>query len=259
MPVGGTQQFTASGAPSGTTVNWSVTGGCGAITSAGLFAATATNSATQPCNVVATAGGLTGTAPVTVFGPASSIACSANPTSVVANGSNTVVFTFTLKDANGNTVGNASSPAITVNNDTPTLITLTGGNNQTITPSSGVASVTGTVSQSTGNIQVSASATGLTGCNVIIPVDHDEKGIELAERARGIITPFAKSIRVVPTAELWKHLPESARGISEHDDVSDWLSAGGDPSKLLDICKAIPAEGVIVAEPYDPPAERSVA
>src|SRR5713226_6946052 len=36
LPVGGTQQFTATGAPTGSTVNWSVTGGCGAITSAGL-------------------------------------------------------------------------------------------------------------------------------------------------------------------------------------------------------------------------------
>src|SRR5438105_3154160 len=71
LPVGGTQQFTASGAASGATINWSVNGGCGAITSSGLFAATATNSATQPCNVVATSSdGLTGSAPVSVVGPA---------------------------------------------------------------------------------------------------------------------------------------------------------------------------------------------
>lgn len=169
LPVGGTQQFTASGAGAGATINWSVTGGCGAITSAGLFAATATNSATQPCTVVATSSdGLTGTAPITVFGPASQIACSANPSTVVANGSNTVTFTFTLKDANGNTVSNASSPTINVNNNTPTLITLSGGDSQTVTPSSGVATVTGTVSTNTGNIQISASGTGVTGCNVIV-------------------------------------------------------------------------------------------
>jgi adhesin/invasin len=169
MPVGGTQQFTASGAGTGATISWSVTGGCGAITSAGLFAATATNSATQPCNVVASSSdGLTAVAPVTVFGPATQVSCSANPTSVVANGSNTVVFTFTLKDANGNTVSNASTPSLSVNNNTPTLITLSGGNSQTVTPSSGVASVTGTVSTLTGNIQVSASGTGVTGCNVIV-------------------------------------------------------------------------------------------
>src|SRR6266850_3145644 len=51
MAVGGTQQFTASGASAGATISWSVTGGCGAVTNAGLFAATATNSATQPCSV----------------------------------------------------------------------------------------------------------------------------------------------------------------------------------------------------------------
>ena len=167
MPVGGTQQFTATGAPTGTTVTWSVTGGCGAITSAGLFAATATNSATQPCNVVATAGGLTGAAPITVFGPATQIACSANPTAQTANGSNTIVYTATLKDANGNTVSNASSPALTFNNVTPTL--QTGSWVNPITPSAGVASVTTTVTTVAGNAQVSVSGGTLTGCNVIVP------------------------------------------------------------------------------------------
>jgi adhesin/invasin len=177
MPVGGTQQFTASGASAGATITWSVNGGCGAITNAGLFAATATNSATQPCNVVAASSdGLTATAPITVFGPASQIACSASPTSTIANGSNTVTFTFTLKDANGNTVSNASSPTITVNNETPSTITLSGGNSQVVTPSSGVATVTGTTTLTSGSIQVSASSTApgngstssLTGCNVIV-------------------------------------------------------------------------------------------
>src|SRR5438046_3030898 len=118
IPVGGTQQFTASGAGAGATITWSVNGGCGAITNAGLFAATATNSATQPCNVVASSSdGLTAVAPITVFGPANSASCSANPTSVIANGSNTVTFTFTLKDANGNTVVGDSSTTITITRD----------------------------------------------------------------------------------------------------------------------------------------------
>jgi adhesin/invasin len=167
MPVGGTQQFTATGAPTGSTVNWSVTGGCGAITSAGLFAATATNSATQPCNVVATAGGLTGSVPVTVFGPASQIACTAVPTAATANGSNTIVYTATLKDANGNTVSNASSPALQFANVTPTLQTPVG--NQTVTPTSGAASITLTTTTVAGNAQVSVSGGTLTGCNVIVP------------------------------------------------------------------------------------------
>jgi len=112
LSVGQTQQFTVSGAPSGAAVNWSVTGGCGAVTSSGLFAATATNSATQPCSVVATAGGSSATAPVTVFGPVTQISCSTNPTSATGNGLDTIVVSGTLKDANGNTVANASGTNI---------------------------------------------------------------------------------------------------------------------------------------------------
>src|SRR5712691_12777496 len=98
LPVGGTQQFTASGASAGATITWSVTGGCGAVTNAGLFAATATNSATQPCSVNASSSdGLSASAPITVFGPVSQIACSVSPTTTIANGSNTLVFTATLK------------------------------------------------------------------------------------------------------------------------------------------------------------------
>src|SRR5438105_2943427 len=75
VALGASQQFTVSGQPSGSTVVWSVNGGCGAITSDGLFVATATNAASQPCAVKATAAGASATAPVTVFGPAASIAC----------------------------------------------------------------------------------------------------------------------------------------------------------------------------------------
>ena len=170
LPVGGTQQFTANGAPAGATVNWSVTGGCGAVTSAGLFAATATNSATQPCNVVATAGGSSATAPINVFGPATQVACSANPTSVSGNGNDTTTVTATLKDANGNTVTNASGTSISFNNNTPTLITPTG---QTVTTaSSGVASVvyTTVAGSGSGTAQVSISSGSLTGCNQSVTI-----------------------------------------------------------------------------------------
>jgi adhesin/invasin len=167
MAVGATQQFTASGAAAGATITWSVTGGCGAVTNAGLFAATATNSATQPCSVnAASSDGLSASAPITVFGPVSQIACSANPSTTVANGSNTIVVTATLKDANGNTVSNASSPTLTFNNVTPNLITPAGS--QAITPSAGVASATYTTTTATGNAQVSVSGGTLTGCNAIV-------------------------------------------------------------------------------------------
>jgi hypothetical protein len=168
LPVGGTQQFTATNVPAGATVSWSVTGGCGAVTSSGLFAATATNSATQPCSVVATAGAATASAPINVFGPATQIACSANPTSVSGNGVDTTTVTATLKDANGNTVTNASGTAVNFNNNTPTLITPTG---QTVaTSSNGVATVVyTTVAGSSGSAQVSVASGSLTGCNQIVP------------------------------------------------------------------------------------------
>ena len=188
MAVGGTQQFTASGASTGATITWSVTGGCGAVTSAGLFAATSTNSATQPCNVfAASSDGLTASPPLTVFGPATQIACSANPSAVIANGSNTIVYTATLKDANGNAVSNASAPALTFNNDTPTLQT-TGWTNPR-TPSAGVASVTATTTTATGNAQVSVSGGTLTGCNSIV-----------ATSAPGTATKTATSLSRNPIA-----------------------------------------------------------
>jgi len=166
LPVGATQQFVATGMPSGSIVSWSVTGGCGAISPDGVFASVAMNSATQPCDVVATAGGLLGSAPITVFGSAASLACSANPTSVIANGSNTIVFSATLRDTNGNAVSNATSPAITFNNNTPTLGTMSGASPQS--PTGGVASVTVTTTLASGEVQVSTTAAGLTGCNAIV-------------------------------------------------------------------------------------------
>jgi adhesin/invasin len=170
LPVGGTQQFTANNVPAGATVSWSVTGGCGAITSAGLFAATATNSATQPCSVVATAGAATASAPVNVFGPATQIACSANPTSVSGNGVDTTKVSATLKDANGNTVTNASGTSVNFNNNTPTVITPTG---QTVAATAnGVATVVyTTVAGSSGTAQVSVASGSLTGCNQTVTVN----------------------------------------------------------------------------------------
>ena len=217
LPVGGTQQFTVTNAPSGSTVNWSVTGGCGAITSAGLFAATATNSATQPCNVVATAGGLTGSAPITVFGPANSLSCAANPTSTVANGSNTVIVTATVKDANGNTVSN-SSASVTFNNDTPTTDTLTtSSGTNTVAASSGVATATATTTTTSGNIQVSASSGTLTGCNVIVA--SSAPGTSVATTSAFSPNPIAAD--TVSTSVLTVNINDSAgnRNIADNSTV----------------------------------------
>lgn len=169
LPVGGQQQFTVSGAPAGSTVTWTVTGGCGAVTSSGLFAATATNSPTQPCSVVATAGGSTASAAITVFGPAASIACSADPTTITGNGTSQTVVTATLKDANGNTVSNAQGTTITFSNATPALLTPTAS--QTRGTVDGKASVTYTsVSATSGTAQISVSSANLTGCNQFITI-----------------------------------------------------------------------------------------
>jgi DNA polymerase len=99
----------------------------------------------------------------------------------------------------------------------------------------------------------------LTGYHIIIPEDHDDDGCKLGANVRTKLAPVAASIRVVPTARLWKHLPAGHRAIKIHDDVKDWLELGGDPAKLIDICCEIPAEGIITAEPYRFPEEQKIA
>ncbi len=168
VAVGGTQQFTLSGAPSGSTVNWNVTGGCGAVTNNGLFAATSMNSATQPCTVTASTGGATATAAISVYGPASTLACSSTPAGIVANGGTTggtAIARVTLKDSNGNTVSNGTN-AISLTNVTPSLATVTPTG--TVGATNGVATASVASTLAAGTIQISASSTGLTGCNVQI-------------------------------------------------------------------------------------------
>ena len=180
LPVGGTQQFTASGASAGATINWSVVGGCGAITSSGLFAATATNSATQPCSVQATSSdGLTGSAAVSVFGPATQITCNANPSSINNNGSDSVVISGTLKDANGNTVTSGNGTVVTFNNNTPALLTPTA--QQTAGTNAGTAKVTYfSTGGGSGTGQVSLSSGSLTGCNAQVTINPIGTGTKLS-------------------------------------------------------------------------------
>jgi hypothetical protein len=169
VPVGGTQQFTVTG-QGVNTVTWTVNGGCGAVTSDGNFVATAMNSSSQPCSVQASAAGGTATAPITVYGPATQLACSASPATVVANGGTgngkTTAY-ITLKDSNGNTVSNASAPTITVTNVTPSLATATPTG--AVTPANGVVTIAVASTFNPGTIQLSASAPNITGCNVQIP------------------------------------------------------------------------------------------
>jgi AAA domain len=94
----------------------------------------------------------------------------------------------------------------------------------------------------------------LTGQHVIILADHDDpmlpdrdkSGKNLAEAARRYLAPVAASIRVVPYMHLWERLPEESRKIppGPTEDISDWLKdRKGDPARLLEICREIPAAG----------------
>ncbi|MDE3102053.1 MAG: hypothetical protein KGJ98_07430 [Chloroflexota bacterium] len=182
LPVGGQQQFTATGAPAGSTVAWSVTGGCGAVTTTGLFAATATTSSTQPCTVVATASGLSASASITVFGPATKLACAVSPASIPAdNGNSTSTVTVSVEDVNGNVVANDVTDKITFTNNSPTLVTADNSiEPQTITATNGVASKVYDSETSTGTAVISASSGTLTGCTANITLAKPGAAAQLA-------------------------------------------------------------------------------
>jgi hypothetical protein len=89
------------------------------------------------------------------------------------------------------------------------------------------------------------SVAALTGCHLIILEDHDEDGRRLADEARSKLALVAASIRVVPYMHLWSRLSPAVRGAEPalHEDVSDWIKKGGDPAKLIEICREIPIVG----------------
>jgi hypothetical protein len=98
----------------------------------------------------------------------------------------------------------------------------------------------------------------LTGFHSIILADHGPEGDKQAGNARRKLAPVAASSRIVPALHLWKHLP-GAKEPEPEDDVEDWLALGGDPKLLLDICREIPAEGIITAESYRVRGEADIA
>jgi DNA polymerase len=87
----------------------------------------------------------------------------------------------------------------------------------------------------------------LTGHHLIILADHDKDGEKLAADAQRKLASIAASIRNVPAAHLWKHLPGGVEP-KPHDDVADWIKLGGDPGKLIEICREIPVAGTIVLD-----------
>jgi hypothetical protein len=101
----------------------------------------------------------------------------------------------------------------------------------------------------------------LTDYEVIILEDNDNDGRRQAATVQRLLTlGAAKSTRVVPATHLWKHLaPErAAAGPPEKADVSDWLHFGGDPNKLIDICREVPVEGAFTATPHSFPDEATL-
>ena len=83
----------------------------------------------------------------------------------------------------------------------------------------------------------------LAGCHLIIHEDHNPKnggdpGPRLAADARNKLAPRAAAF-AVPASHLWKYLPPGSRGIERGDDIKDWLTLDGDPTKLLEICYGI--------------------
>jgi hypothetical protein len=98
----------------------------------------------------------------------------------------------------------------------------------------------------------------LTGYHLIILADHDKDGEKLAGDAQRKLAPVAASTRIVPAPHLWKHL-SGGKEPKPGDDVVDWIKLGGDPKKLIDICREIPADGIITAEPYQFREEADIA
>jgi DNA polymerase len=88
----------------------------------------------------------------------------------------------------------------------------------------------------------------LTGHHLYILADHDKDGEKLAAAALKKLAPIAASARIISAVHLWKHLPGS-KVPKLHDDVKDWIELErGDPAKLLDICREIPAAGAAILE-----------
>ena len=88
----------------------------------------------------------------------------------------------------------------------------------------------------------------LAGHHLIYLADHNPDGgndpaPKLAADARDKLAPHAASFRLVPATHLWKHLSPGVRTIRQGDDIKDWIEIGGDLTKLLDICREIPADG----------------
>ena len=101
----------------------------------------------------------------------------------------------------------------------------------------------------------------LAGRHLIYLEDHvgaggDDPARKYSADARKNLAGAA-SFRIVPALHLWKTLGRAGEP-RQGWDVKDWLEEGGKAAKLLDICREIPADGVIEAEPYAFPGVDSI-
>jgi DNA polymerase I-like protein with 3'-5' exonuclease and polymerase domains len=91
----------------------------------------------------------------------------------------------------------------------------------------------------------------LTGMDAIILEDHDAHGERNANSAQAALESNAASTRVVPYPHLWAKLPEKNRTTPPqlHEDIKNWLEdRGGDPAKLMEICREIAVKGAEIDE-----------
>ena len=91
----------------------------------------------------------------------------------------------------------------------------------------------------------------LTGMDAIILEDFDTSGEKNASGAQAALESNAASTRVVPYPHLWAKLPERNRTTPPqlHEDIKNWLEdRGGDPAKLMEICREIAVKGAEIDE-----------
>jgi hypothetical protein len=165
--VGSTVQFSVSGAAAGSTLTYTVTGGCGTITASGLFTATAVIS---PCSVVATtSAGQSASATVNVIsagggggggGPvATRVNCGAWETNPISTDLGSTSTTVSILDQNGSLFTSGSfSVSFTSTAGTSTFLVTT-------TPQStsgGTATFTVQATGRAGTDTYQASSSGLT-------------------------------------------------------------------------------------------------
>src|SRR5581483_7062555 len=240
VAVGSYQQFVVTGQPAGAPVTWSVTGGCGAITAAGLFVATAMNSSSQPCSAVASAMGWKGSAAITVYGPVAQLACSVTPSRIAADGGATTggiaTARITFKDSNGSVVANAYAPPINVINVTPSLAQMSPVG--TVAPSAGVVTITITSTTTPGDIQLSASAAGLTGCNVVLT--SNPAGVATKTVATILQSPIAADNLSTTTLQVDVTDANGVRVLSDNlTQLAVTLQSGAGTCRLVSISQGM--------------------